>query len=97
MVVSAFCLVKTGVKHGVYCNVINIRLLAQMLGSHFSYGGCDSIQLEKQGSYCLGDDHGHISYEDIGKALRVMTLTAVLFGVVVVLPVVILRIYVFGL
>jgi len=59
--------------------------------------GALSIQLEKQGSYCLGDDHGHISYEDIGKALRVMTLTAVLFGVVVVLPVVILRIYVFGL
>jgi len=59
--------------------------------------GALNIQLEKQGCYTLGDDHGSISHEDIGKALRVMTLTAVLFGLVVVLPVLALRIYVIGL
>jgi len=59
--------------------------------------GALCIQLEKQGSYCLGDDHGHISHEDIGKALRMMTLTAVLFGLVLVLPVAALRIYTVGL
>jgi len=59
--------------------------------------GALNIQLEKQGCYTLGDDYGSISHEDIGKALRVMTLTAVLFGLVVVLPVLALRIYVIGL
>ncbi len=58
--------------------------------------GALNIQLEKQGYYTLGDDHG-ISPEHISKALRVMTLTAVLFGLVVVLPVLALRIYVAGL
>jgi len=57
--------------------------------------GALNIQLEKQGHYKLGDDHG-ISHEDIGKALRVMTLTAALFGIVVVLPVLALRIYIIG-
>ncbi len=59
--------------------------------------GALNIQLEKQGYYKLGDDHGCISHEDIGKALRVMTLTAVLFGLVVVLPLTALRVYVAGL
>ena len=58
--------------------------------------GALNIQLEKQGHYKLGDDHG-ISHEDIGKALRVMTLTAALFGIVVVLPLLALRIYIIGL
>jgi adenosylcobinamide-phosphate synthase len=58
--------------------------------------GALNIQLEKQGCYKLGDDHGSISHEDIGKALRMMTLTAALFGLVVVLPVLALRIYVIG-
>jgi len=58
--------------------------------------GALNIQLEKQGCYKLGDDHG-ISHEDIGKALRVMTLTAALFGLIVVLPVLALRIYIVGL
>ncbi len=58
--------------------------------------GALNIQLEKQGCYKLGDDHG-INHEDIGKALRVMTLTAALFGLVVVLPVLALRIYILGL
>lgn len=58
--------------------------------------GALNTQLEKQGYYALGDDHG-ISPEHITKALRVMALTAVLFGLVVVLPVLALRIYVAGL
>ncbi len=58
--------------------------------------GALNIQLEKQGYYMLGDDHG-ISAEHITKALRVMTVTAVLFGLVVVVPVLALRIYVVGL
>ncbi|HSV50083.1 MAG TPA: cobalamin biosynthesis protein [Candidatus Acidoferrales bacterium] len=58
--------------------------------------GALSIQLEKQGCYTLGDDHGHISHEDIGKALRIMTLTSVLFGLVVVLPILVIRVYVVG-
>jgi adenosylcobinamide-phosphate synthase len=59
--------------------------------------GALSIQLEKQGCYKLGDDHGHISHEDIGKALRIMTLTSVLFGLVIVLPIVAVKIYIVGL
>jgi adenosylcobinamide-phosphate synthase len=58
--------------------------------------GALGIQLEKQGYYSLGDDHGHIEAEDILKALRVMTLTAALFGLVVVLPVLALRVYIVG-
>jgi adenosylcobinamide-phosphate synthase len=58
--------------------------------------GALGTQLEKQGYYTLGDDHG-ISPEHITKALRIMALTAVLFGLVVVLPVLALRIYVAGL
>ena len=58
--------------------------------------GALNIQLEKQGYYTLGDDHG-ISHEHISKALRVMTVTAALFGLVLVVPVLALRIYVFGL
>ena len=58
--------------------------------------GALNIQLEKQGYYTLGDDHG-ISHEHIPKALRVMTVTAVLFGLVVVVPALALRVYVLGL
>jgi adenosylcobinamide-phosphate synthase len=58
--------------------------------------GALNIQLEKQGYYTLGDDHG-ISPEHIPKALRVMTLTAALFGLIVVFPVLALRVYVTGL
>ena len=58
--------------------------------------GALNIQLEKQGHYTLGDDHG-ISHEHIPKALRVMTVTAALFGLVVVVPFLALRIYLFGL
>jgi len=55
--------------------------------------GALNTQLEKQGHYALGDDHG-ISPEHISRALLVMTLTAVLFGLVVVVPVLALRIYI---
>ncbi len=61
-----------------------------------SMAGALNIQLEKQGHYTLGDDHG-ISHEHIPKALHVMTMTAALFGLVVVVPVLVLRIYMFGL
>jgi len=58
--------------------------------------GALSIQLEKQGYYTLGDDHG-ISAEHITRALRVMTLTAALFGLIVVVPLLALRVYVVGI
>ncbi len=58
--------------------------------------GALNIQLEKQGHYTLGDDHG-IGAEHIPRALRMMTVTAVLFGLIVVVPVLALRIYIFGL
>ncbi|MCL2475737.1 cobalamin biosynthesis protein [Candidatus Bathycorpusculum sp.] len=59
--------------------------------------GALGIQLEKTDHYKLGDDKGHISYEDIGKALRIMVITSALFGIVVVLPIIALRIYVIGI
>ncbi len=58
--------------------------------------GALDTQLEKPGHYALGDDHG-ITPEHIDRALRVMTLTAVLFGAVVVMPILALKIYVAGL
>ena len=58
--------------------------------------GAMDTQLEKLGHYRLGDDHG-ITPEHINRALRVMTLTAVLFGLAVMLPLLALRIYVAGL
>ena len=58
--------------------------------------GALNIQLEKLGCYTLGDDHG-IAAEHIPKSLRVMTVTAVLFGLIVVVPVLVLRIYIVGL
>ena len=57
--------------------------------------GALNTQLAKPGYYALGDDHG-ISPEHITKALRVMELTAVLFGIIAVLPVLAIRIYVVG-
>jgi len=51
--------------------------------------GALNIQLEKQGYYALGDDHDVISYDCIKRALQVMTSTAALFGLFVVLPIII--------
>jgi len=58
--------------------------------------GALNIQLEKQGYYTLGDDHG-ISAEHIPRSLRVMTLTATLFGLLMVVPILALRVYIIGL
>ena len=55
--------------------------------------GALNTQLEKPGHYALGDDHG-ITPQHIDRALRVMTVTAVLFGAIIILPVLALRIYV---
>ena len=55
--------------------------------------GALNTQLEKQGYYALGDGED-ISPADIRKALRIMELTAVLFGVVVVFPVLALKAFV---
>lgn len=56
--------------------------------------GALNIQLEKTDCYKLGDDHDHISHEDIERSLKMMTLTAGLFGLVIVLPVLFIRIYI---
>ena len=56
--------------------------------------GALNIQLEKIDCYKLGDDHGHISHEDIERSLKMMTLTAGLFGLIIVLPVLFIRIYI---
>lgn len=52
--------------------------------------GALSIQLEKSGHYALGDK-GDIKAEHIRKALRIMQLTAFLFGVTVILSVLALK------
>jgi len=49
--------------------------------------GALGIQLEKSGHYALGDK-GDISPEHITRALRIMTLTAVLFGIVIICPII---------
>jgi len=58
--------------------------------------GALNTQLEKPGHYSLGDDHG-ITPQYIDRALRLMTLTAFLFGAFVVMPLLALRIFVTGL
>jgi adenosylcobinamide-phosphate synthase len=55
--------------------------------------GALNTQLEKQGYYALGDGED-ISPEDIRKAWRIMLLTAVLFSVVVVVPVLALKAFI---
>jgi adenosylcobinamide-phosphate synthase len=57
--------------------------------------GALNIQLEKKGCYTLGDDHGILA-DHIPRALKIMTLTGALFGLAVVLPILVLRIYVVG-
>jgi adenosylcobinamide-phosphate synthase len=52
--------------------------------------GALGVQLEKSGHYALGDK-GDISPAHIRRALRIMELTAVLFGAVVVFPVLALK------
>lgn len=55
--------------------------------------GALNTQLEKKGHYILGDDHG-LSSDHIPRALKIMTLTAALFGFIVVVPVFVLRVYI---
>ncbi len=52
--------------------------------------GALNTQLEKEGHYALGDGEA-ISPEDITKAWRIMGLTAVLFSLIAVLPVLALK------
>jgi len=55
--------------------------------------GALDTRLEKQGYYALGDDHG-ISPQHINRALKVMTMTAVLFGAFVIIPILALRVFI---
>ncbi len=57
--------------------------------------GALETQLAKPGHYALGDE-GAIAPDDIFKALRIMEVTAILFGLVLVVPIVALRLYVIG-
>ncbi len=57
--------------------------------------GALDTQLAKPGYYALGDEHD-INPDDIFKALKIMEVTAVLFGLIVVLPILALRIYLVG-
>jgi adenosylcobinamide-phosphate synthase len=58
--------------------------------------GALNTQLEKEGSYTLGDGE-FISPEDITKAWRIMELTSFLFGAVVVFPVLALEAFIINL
>ena len=57
--------------------------------------GALDTQLEKQSCYILGDDHG-IAPDHINRALRMMTVTAALFGLVIIVPILALKIYILG-
>ena len=52
--------------------------------------GALGVQLEKSGHYALGDK-GDISPEHIKRALRIMELTAAMFGALVILPILALK------
>jgi len=58
--------------------------------------GALETQLAKPGHYALGDK-GALEPEDIFKALRIMTITALLFGLIIVIPIIALRIYVISI
>jgi len=52
--------------------------------------GALNIQLEKPGFYKIGDNND-LSPTHIRKALRIMVLTAILFGVLIILPLSVLK------
>jgi len=52
--------------------------------------GALNIQLEKPGFYKIGDNND-LSPAHITKALRIMVLTAILFGILIILPLVVLK------
>jgi adenosylcobinamide-phosphate synthase len=59
--------------------------------------GALETQLEKSGYYTLGDK-GPIEPEDIFKALRIMEVTALLFGIAtIVVPLIALKLYLIGI
>jgi adenosylcobinamide-phosphate synthase len=52
--------------------------------------GALNIQLEKPGFYKIGD-HNYLSPAHITKALRIMVLTVILFGILIILPLLVLK------
>jgi adenosylcobinamide-phosphate synthase len=52
--------------------------------------GALGVQLEKSGHYALGDE-GELTPEHITRALRIMELTTVLFGAIVIFPILSLK------
>ncbi|MCL1978046.1 MAG: cobalamin biosynthesis protein [Candidatus Bathyarchaeota archaeon] len=58
--------------------------------------GALETQLAKPGYYALGDE-GPITSEDIFKALRIMEVTTLLFGLISVVPIIALRIFLIGI
>jgi adenosylcobinamide-phosphate synthase len=58
--------------------------------------GALKTQLAKPGYYALGDE-GPLTPEDIFKALRIMEVTTVLFGLIIAIPIVALRMYLTGI
>ncbi len=53
--------------------------------------GTLNIQLEKKGFYILGDDRGDLSPDHIIRALRTMELTAYLFCILIVFPILLFK------
>jgi adenosylcobinamide-phosphate synthase len=53
--------------------------------------GALDTQLEKPGFYKLGDDHNTLAPGHIKRALRIMSLTLILFSVVIVFPILIVE------
>jgi adenosylcobinamide-phosphate synthase len=58
--------------------------------------GALKTQLAKPGHYALGDE-GPLTPEDIFKALRIMEITTLLFGLIIVIPIIALRFYLIGI
>lgn len=52
--------------------------------------GALGTQLEKPGFYKLGDDHNMLEPGHIKRALRIMSLTSILFSIVIVFPILVL-------
>ncbi|MDR2203870.1 MAG: cobalamin biosynthesis protein [Nitrososphaerota archaeon] len=58
--------------------------------------GALETQLAKPGHYTLGDK-GPLKPDDIFKALQIMEITALLFGLTIVIPIITLRLYLIGI
>jgi adenosylcobinamide-phosphate synthase len=55
--------------------------------------GALETQLSKPGYYTLGDE-SHLTPEKIFKALRIMEITTLLFGLIIIIPIITLKIYI---